>query len=79
MKTKVSLKYFVNGCSKGIAIIKRLRNFLPRKSLLTIYKVIIRPHLEYEDILYDQPYDASFCQKNESVQYKAALAITGVI
>ena len=65
--------------SKGIAVIKRLRNSLPRKSLITIYKAIIRPHLDYGDILYDQPNNATFCQKIESFQYKAALAITGTI
>ena len=65
--------------SKGIAVIKRLRNSLPRKSLITIYKAIIRPHLDYGDILYDQPNNATFCQKIESFQYKAALAITGAI
>ena len=65
--------------SKSIAVIKRLRNFLPRKSLITIYKAIIRPHLDYGDILYDQPNNTTFCQKIESVQYKAAFAITGGI
>ena len=33
--------------SKGIAVIKRLRNSLPRKSLITNYKVTIRPHWRY--------------------------------
>ena len=65
--------------SKCIAVIKRLRNFLPRKSLITIYKAIIRPHLDYGDIVYDQPNNATFCQKIKSFQYKAALAITGAI
>ena len=58
---------------KGIVAIKRVHNFLPRKSLITIYNAIIRPHLDYEDILYDQLNNAAFCQKIESVQYKAAL------
>ena len=62
-----------------IIVIKRLRNSLPRKSLITIYKAIIRPHLDYGDILYDKPYNATFCPKIESFQYKAALAITGAI
>ena len=53
--------------------------FLPHRSLITIYKAFIRPHLDYRDILYDQPRNAIFCQKNEPVQYKAALAITGAI
>ena len=44
-------------------LIKRLRNPLPGKSLITIYKAIIRPHPDYGDILYDQPNINSFCQK----------------
>ena len=46
---------------------------------MTIYKPIIRRHLAYGDILYDQPNNATFCQKYESFQYKAALAISGAI
>ena len=65
--------------SKGITVIKRLRNFLLRKLLIVIYKAIIRLHVDYGDILYDQPNHVSFCQKIESFQYKAALAITGAI
>ena len=49
--------------SKGIAVMKRLRNSLPRKSLITIYKAIFRSHLDYGDILYDQPNNATFVKK----------------
>ena len=35
--------------------------------------------IDYGDIIYDQPQNESFCNKIESVQYKAALAITGAI
>ena len=52
---------------------------MPRKSLLTIYKAFLRPLVDYGDIIYDQPQNESFCNKLESVQYKAALAITGAI
>ena len=65
--------------NKGIGIIKRLLNTLPRKSLLTIYKSFIRPHLDYCDIIYDQPNNESFCTKIEHIQYNAALVITGAI
>ena len=65
--------------NKGIGIIKRLSYILPRKSLLTIYKSFIRPHLDYCDIIYDQPNNESFCIKIEHTQYNAALAITGAI
>ena len=33
--------------------------------------------MEISDIIYDQPQNESFSEKLESVQYKAALAITG--
>ena len=39
----------------------------------------MRPLVDYGDIIYDQPQNESFCNKLESVQYKAALAITGAI
>ena len=52
---------------------------MPQKSLVTIYKVFLRPLLDYGDIIYDQPHNVSFCEKLESVQYKAALAIAGAI
>ena len=48
---------------KGICIIKTLSNVLPRKSLITIYKSFVRPHLDYGDLIYDQPNNESFCQQ----------------
>ena len=52
---------------------------MPRKSLDTISKAFLRPLLDHDDIIYDQPHNVSFCEKLESVQYKAALAVTGAI
>ena len=63
----------------GIAVIKKLRYTLPRNSLITIYKAFLRPLIDYGDIIYDQSQNESFCEKIESVQYNAALAITGAI
>ena len=65
--------------NKGIAVIKKLRYSLPRKSLITIYKAFLRSLIDYGDIIYEQPQNESFCEKLESVQYKAALAKTGAI
>ena len=65
--------------NKGIGVLKKLQNLLPRSSLVTIYKSFIRPHLDYADVIYDQPNNANFCSKIEAVQYNAALAITGSI
>ena len=58
---------------------KKLQSKLPRNALLTIYKSFIRPHLDYGDIVFDQPTNDSFCKKLESVPYNAALTITGPI
>ena len=73
IKEKISKAY------RGIGVIKKLQNNLPRQSLLTIYNSFIRPHLDYENVVYDQPPNETFCSKRESVQYNAALAITGAI
>ena len=67
----------IRKANKGIGLINRLRKHVPRRSLLTIYKSYIRPHLDYGDIIYDRPGNATFVQKLESIQYNACLAITG--
>ena len=64
---------------KGVGLLCKLRCFLPCSSLLTIYKSFIRPHLDYGDVIYDQPSNATFSSKIETIQYNAALAITGAI
>ena len=37
---------------KGIGIIRKLSNVLPRKPLITIYKSFVRPQLDYGDLIY---------------------------
>ena len=49
--------------SKTIGLLYKLHKFLPKATLITIYKAFIRPHLDYGDILYDQAYNMSFHQK----------------
>ena len=61
------IKIKISKANKGIGIIKRLSHILPRKSLLTIYKSFIRPHLDYCDVVYDQPNNESFCTKIERI------------
>ena len=65
--------------NKGIGILKKLSNYPPRHFLVTLYKTFIRPHLDYADIIYDKPNNMNICNKIESLQYNAALAITGAI
>ena len=73
VKDKLNKAYF------GVGKIKRLRDILPRDSLVTIYKSFIRPHLDYGDVIYDQPNNDSFSDKIEQLQYKTCLAVTGAI
>ena len=60
-------------------MLRKLQNNLSRTPLVTIYKFFVRPHLDFEDILYDQTFNNSFHEKLELIQYNAALAITGTI
>ena len=73
------IKEKTSKANRGIGVIQKLRHILPRHSLITICKSFVRPHLDYGDIIYDQPNNESFCNKIERVQYNAALAITGAI
>ena len=73
------LKYVTNKVNKSIGLLRKLQMILPRRSLVTIYKSFIRPHLEYGDIIFDQAFDNSFYDKSESIQYNASLAMTGAI
>ena len=66
----------INKANRGIGLIRRLREFLPRDSLVTIYKSHVRPHLDYGDVVYDRPGNSNFSEKIESIQYNACLAIT---
>ena len=46
---------------------------------MALCKSFTGPHLDYEDIIYDQPFTNSFQNKVESIQYNACLAITDAI
>ena len=64
---------------KIIGLIRKLQSIIPTAALLTIYKSFLRPHLDYMEVIYDRAFNESFRNKLESVQYNAALAITGAI
>ena len=76
---KHHLKNLLDKSTKSIAVLRKLRYYVPRKSLITVYKSFIRSCLDYGDVIYDQPKVASFSDRIESIQYNAALAITGCI
>ena len=47
--------------------------------MITIYEAIIRPHLDYGDVIFDEAFNNSFHQRLEPIQYNAAMAIIGDI
>ena len=69
----------INKCNRILGLMKRLSLILSRKQLLTIYRTLVRSHLDYADIIYDKPFNDAFKKKLEKFQYSAALIITGAI
>ena len=76
---KHHLKFVLNKIKKTIGLLRKFQQILPRQSLITIYKSFIRPHLDYGDIVYDRAFNESFHKNLESIQYNAAIEITGAI
>ena len=72
------LKNVQNKVNEIISLLHKLQNPLPT-SLITIFRLFIRSHFDYQDIIYDQAYNTSFHQNIESIQYNAALAITSAV
>ena len=46
--------------NKTIELLRKLQAFSPHRSLVTVYKVFIRSHFDYGDIIYEQTYYDSF-------------------
>ena len=78
-QTHLGLKLDEELVNRGIGILKKLSGFLPRNSLITLYKSFILPHIDYAGIIYDQPNNLNLCNKIETCQYNGALAITGAL
>ena len=73
------LNNILSKVNETIGLLRELQAFLLRQSSGTLYNAFTRPDLNFGDIIYDQTYNESFHQKMESIQYKAALAITSAI
>ena len=65
--------------NKLTTTLRKHYQYMPRDSLVTIYKSFIRPHLDYADVIFDKTSNATFSNRIESSQYNAALAITRTI
>ena len=66
---------------KGIGIIRFLSRYVSRDVLDQIYKLYyVRPHLDYGDTIYNRygpEFKLEFTKRLESIQYSAALAVSG--
>ena len=65
---------------RGIGVIRYLSKYVSRNVLDQMYKLYVRPHLDYGDIIYhkhDPDLKLDFTKKLESTQYSAALAMSG--
>ena len=81
------IKEKISKANKGVGVIKYLSCYVPVKTLDQIYKMYVRPHLDFCDVIYHIPekldhfsskLSLSFwMEKLERVQYHAALAVTG--
>ena len=66
----------VGKATKGLSIMKYLSRFVSRKVLDLTYKLYVRPHLDYGDVIYHNQRN-DLMDLVEQVQYKAALIVSG--
>ena len=80
------IKAAIGKSRKNIGLLKYLSKYLPRHTLNELYKLYVRPHLDYGDVIYHTPAEVcefsgnitlpNLMEKLESVQYSAARAVT---
>ena len=73
------IKEAVVKARRGIGIIHHISRYLSREVLDQVYKLYVRPHLDYGDIVYhkyDPEMKLDVTKKLEQTQYSAALAVT---
>ena len=66
----------IKKANKGLGLLRFLSKYVTRPVLDKMYKMYVRPHLDYGDIIYHNQLKDSM-QLLESVQYQAALIVTG--
>ena len=82
---KCHIEEKITKTNKSVGPLKNMASYVQRKTLLTadihihVYKWYVSPHLDYADVVYDQPNNQSLWDRIESAQYNTCLAITGAI
>ena len=77
----------ISKARKGIGVIRYLSSYVPLSTLDQVFKMFVRPHLDYCDVIFHIPqqnnqFDSSInlnllMNSLESTQYHAALAVSG--
>ena len=75
----IDIKVALTKVNSTIGLLRKLQQVIPRPSFITIGKGFIRPHLDYGVVPFDQVFNSSFHQGLKSIQYNAAMMITGAI
>ena len=69
---------FSKKASKRLNMLKSLKYRVNRSTLVCLYKSLIRPLMEYGDVIWDNCTDGE-SQLLESIQYDSARVVTGAI
>ena len=64
----IHLKTVLTKVNKAIGLLRKFQQVLPRRSLITIYKAFMRPHIDYEDVIFNQAFNNYFHERLESIQ-----------
>ena len=78
MSWRCHIQYIFQKASKRLNILKLLKYKLKRSTLVCLYKCLIRPLMEYGDVIWDNCTEGE-ASLLESIQYECAHAVTGAI
>ena len=70
------IKEAILTAQKGLSLLKYLSKFVSRNVLNLLYKLYVRPHLDYGDVIYHNQ-RKDMMKLIEQVQYKAAIIVSG--
>ena len=73
------MKVITAKVNKALGLLQKLQKTLLRLVLITTYRAFVRPHLDYDSMIYDEAYNETFHQKLESIQYNACLPLSAAI
>ena len=74
---EVQIDHICSKTSRSIGIIKRIRNFIPKESLLTLHRTLVEPYLRYWNIVWGQC-NETLKDKLQTLQYKTARTIAKI-